>query len=315
MTDEEFVQALYEVVLGRSPDCEGREAALAHLGRGTDPREILRWFVEGEEFAARIQSRNRGAEPSVALARQHQPAILELLAPLAPHDVAGSGKVRVGRDNDGGYVMVDDFAGLAAAYSLGIADDASWDKQIARLGLDVFQYDHTIPHLPEADARFRWRRRKVVGTRSDDPSSITLAEAFGENGHMAGGDYLLKIDVEGAEWDIFSAIEPGFLRAFRQIVCEFHGFEEAADPVQCALMRCALINLTAHHRVVHVHANNSVPWALLGGVAVPGVLEVTLVRADDHTFAPAAGTFPTPLDQPNDPERADLQLGHFRFGR
>ena len=314
MTDEAFVEVLYETVLGRPSDRGGREAILADLARGADPKKILKRFVDSAEYAARMRSAGNCTGASTAFARRHRAPVLDLLAHLAPHDVVGCGKIRVGRDNDGGYVMLDDFAGLAVAYSLGIADDASWDKQIAGVGLDVFQYDHTIVRPPEADTRFHWRQCRVEAVPSGDPSSVTLVEALRENGHAAGSDCLLKIDVEGAEWEIFAAIAPDLLRVFRQIVCELHGLGGAVDPTRCALMRKALINLTAYHRVVHVHGNNHAPWALIGGVAVPDVLEITLARIDDRTFVPAAGTFPSPLDQPNHPEHADFQLGCFRFG-
>lgn len=315
MDNEDFVRALYEVVLGRGPDHDGRAAHLADLERGVDPKEVFRRFVESDEYAAKTRPGVADAGTSAAFAREPQAAILEALALLAPDDVVGRRRVRVGRDHDGGYVMVDDFAGIAAAYSLGISDDVSWDGQMARLGLDVFQYDHAIPRLPEADARFRWRRRKIVGTLSGDPSEMTLLQAFGENGHTDEKDYILKIDVEGEEWNILSAIEPDFLHVFRQIVCELHGLGDLSDRVRRARMRQALVKLTAHHRVVHVHGNNCAPWALVGGVSLPDVLEVSLARADDYAFRPATGTFPTDLDRPNDPARADFRLGHFRFGR
>lgn len=61
----------------------------------------------------------------------------------------GSGFVRIGRKNDGGYVMFDDFESRKYAYSIGIADDVSWDRDIASRGLDVYMYDHTIQGLPE----------------------------------------------------------------------------------------------------------------------------------------------------------------------
>ena len=42
-------------------------------------------------------------------------------------DVEGFDYIRVGRDNDGGYVMVNDFDDVKNAYSCGINDDVSWD--------------------------------------------------------------------------------------------------------------------------------------------------------------------------------------------
>ena len=38
--------------------------------------------------------------------------------------------VRVGKDNDGGYIMFDDFDDVKVAYSAGINNDVSWDKDM-----------------------------------------------------------------------------------------------------------------------------------------------------------------------------------------
>ena len=78
----------------------------------------------------------------------------------------GFSKKRIGRDFDGGYVMLDDFAGVEATYSFGIAQETSWDCGIADLGIDVFQYDHTIEALPEENPRFHWLR-SGIGARPD----------------------------------------------------------------------------------------------------------------------------------------------------
>jgi hypothetical protein len=58
------------------------------------------------------------------------------------------GKVRVGCDRDGGYVMLDDFRNVNSCYSVGIGPEVSWDLDMARRGLPVFQYDHTVKEPP-----------------------------------------------------------------------------------------------------------------------------------------------------------------------
>lgn len=69
--------------------------------------------------------------------------------------INGAALVRIGKDNDGGYIMPDDFGSDdKIAYSFGINDDVSWDKAMASRGYDVFMYDHTIDGLPEENPRF-----------------------------------------------------------------------------------------------------------------------------------------------------------------
>ena len=97
-----------------------------------------------------------------------QKLALQTLRMIKPKKVEYFEKARIGNAGDGGYIMLDDFNGIEAAYSLGINDDVSWDLNIARLGIDIFQYDHTIDKLPEENSRFHWFRTGISGTKRDE---------------------------------------------------------------------------------------------------------------------------------------------------
>jgi hypothetical protein len=87
----------------------------------------------------------------------------------------------------------------------------------------------------------------------------------------------------------------------------------AAEPEHADRVRRAILNLTANHRVVHIHANNFADWCVVGGMAVPVVVEVTLVRLDQGEFSISDEIFPTSLDMPCWSEAADYHLGHFDY--
>ena len=236
-------------------------------------------------------------------------AILRLIEPC---DATGFRKVRVGGEGDGGYVMLDDFAGVAAAYSLGISTDVTWDAAIAARGIDVFQYDHTVAGPPEANPRFRFHRTGIAG--KDRAPFRSLPSLMEENGHLPGsGDLLLKCDIEAAEWEALAALAPEHLGLFRQIVVEFHGLRDLHVPAFAAFAGPVFAALAAEHRVVHVHGNNCAAYAVTAGLPVPTVLELTFVRRDGKRFTRPRRPFPTKLDRPNDPGAADHALGFFRF--
>ncbi len=83
------------------------------------------------------------------------------------HSVVSNGyeKCRVGRERDGGYVMVKPFSREKIAYSLGIAADVSWDLEMADADYQIYQYDHTINALPEQNKSFHWKKVGVIGGR------------------------------------------------------------------------------------------------------------------------------------------------------
>ncbi|WP_152997688.1 DUF4214 domain-containing protein [Methylobacterium sp. GXS13] len=321
MTDDEFIVRLYDALLLRSPNVAELRHHLSALSDSRDPKETFLSFCNSEEFKDRRRERLLDIEcinscvtdSRVARLEKYRLRVLEILSPLNAQDVLHYKKVRIGRNHDGGYVMIDDFEGIDAAYSLGISDDVSWDLAFAELDIDIFQYDHSINELPVKHNRFHWSKLKIASESAFSNETISLQRAFDGNAHSVSRDYIIKIDIEGSEWDMFADTDPSYLRAFRQIVCEFHGFHKIIDDREYSKMVRAIQNVTTHHNVVHVHGNNFTPWAIIGGVAIPDTLEITFIRRQGRNFQPSKSVFPTSFDQPNNPELADMYLGNFNF--
>lgn len=230
---------------------------------------------------------------------------------IRPFDFRGGRKVRVGRSFDGGYAMIDDFSDIDAAYSLGINDDVSWDLDIAQMGIDIYQYDHTIDSLPLQNERFHWSKIGIADRSEGMMRSIP--DLIAANGHEKSKNLLLKCDIECAEWDVLYGLSAATMAQFRQIVIEVHDLHLLGDPVGASKCRQALVNLTRHHAVVHVHANNYGGHRMIGGLMIPNVVELTLLRRDAGVFEPSVLTFPTDMDMPCNKDWADIYLGSFVY--
>lgn len=239
--------------------------------------------------------------------------VRSLLAMLRPQTLSGSRKLRIGRFFDGGYVMVDDFIGIEAAYSIGINDDVSWDLDIVDRAIPVFQYDHTIEAVPVEHALARWRKMGLGAVNDPGASLMTLQQMIEDNGHTESRNLILKCDVEGAEWAVLGALPAGILGQFRQIVMEIHCLNFLDDPVWADSIRKGLSCLAASHNLVHVHGNNYAEWTAIGGIPVPSVMEITMMRKDAGSFDESEEIFPTALDMPCNPDAADYFLGRFVF--
>lgn len=243
-----------------------------------------------------------------------QDTVLFALRRMEPYELVGYEKVRVGRNNDGGYVMIDDFDGIEAAYSIGINDDVSWDDDIADRGIPVFQYDHTITAPPSPRPEFHWQKLGLAAHDEVSSSLTSLRTEIEKNKHSKSKDLILKIDIEDAEWDVFSLMETQTLRSFRQIVAEFHNLQTLNEFGRSTKIIRALSNLAIDHRPVHVHANNNGEWVILGSIPVPTVLEITFVRRDvDKHFVANSDPLPGRFDMPNRVDRPDMPLGLFRY--
>jgi|GEM_PF-598672 len=239
--------------------------------------------------------------------------VRDTLALLRPVGAQGMDKLRVGRDHDGGYIMLDDFGRIGAAVSLGIADDASWDMDVAERGIDVLQFDPSISAPPAEHARFRFESLRVLPY--DSEGGISLETIVKDRVADTNAMLLLKIDIEGGEWDVFNAVDDAILRRFAQVVCEFHDLDRLAEPDFGARAKKVFEKLAKTHAVIHVHGNNCANFANVGNVVFPQVLEVSFASREVYAFADVATKFPTALDRANQPGRADLFLGDFDFSR
>ena len=147
---------------------------------------------------------------------------------------------RVGSANDGGYVMCGNLHGQATSALL------LRHRRPRRLGLqrldDAQASGPPVRLLRAADARVRRRpvraarrvRRHQGGNRRRRVCSTRITNQIARNGD-AGKKLIVKIDVEGAEWD--SLLDDAGRRCssgFDQLAMELHGTNERAfiDVVQ-----------------------------------------------------------------------------------
>ena len=250
------------------------------------------------------------APPPTLTPHERQARALTVLRALEPKRAIGFNKVRVGRDRDGGYILLDDFAGVGGAVSCGISDDASWDLDIAQRNIPVHQFDHTIERGPIDHPQITFYKLAVKPL--DAPGALSLDSIASR--HLAGCDRaILKIDIEGEEWRVLEAASLLTLDRFAQIVCEFHFLQQVGELEYTELFLAVLDKLRHHFEVVHVHGNNAWPMVNVANVALPALLEVTFANRRCYQFAETNEVFPTAIDRPNIPSTPELRLGCFKF--
>ena len=228
------------------------------------------------------------------------------------HDAnpAEAEKCRVGRANDGGYIMLKPFSREKIAYSFGICDDVSWDIGMAENGYQIYQYDHTIDRLPQEHDSFHWQKLGLTGGEETDDKK-GLETLLANNGHTDTTGMLLKMDIEGDEWGVFAGCPRNVLEQFDQIVVEFHN---CAFGNRSLILR-ALEKLNDSFAVVHVHANNYRPNNYCGNLTLPDVLEVTYVRRGIYKLVKNWGGYiPWECDMPNCANLTDFWLGEWNVG-
>ena len=222
--------------------------------------------------------------------------------------------IRLGNQNDGGYVMLDSIPKGTIAYSFGIGNDVSWDLAMAQCGCEIFMYDHTIDKLPQENEHFHFSREGIT----DKPDSFfgksldTLENFIIRNQHTEKNGMVLKMDVEGAEWNFLETVSTHTLNQFDQIVFEFHNLCTCSSLESMSQIIRALKKLSQTHTLVHLHGNNT-GIALKNDIGYfPNTMEATYARTASHTFHENENILlPISLDAPNVPQHSEIPLGYW----
>jgi hypothetical protein len=239
--------------------------------------------------------------------------ITKALSLLTPIEIPAIGKVRIGNPlGDGGYVLANRLRPGQKVYSYGIEDDVSFDLDLAHRELCLFMYDHTIDQLPSMHANFRFYRQGIGAKDEPDYSLYRLESHIRNNGHT-DHDMILKMDIEGAEWDVLDKMEPALLERFEQVIIEAHGCENLGDSGFRARFVRIFSKLVKYFHLIHVHANNHLPIFDVLGLQIPSLLELTFLRKGLGEATPWRTFIPCELDSPNRPGTDDYVLAFFPF--
>jgi hypothetical protein len=284
-------------------DCAGMtferfKRALPVLGRLYRNRDGLRAQLRASETLRAAEAQNL-SPAMVAPFRE----FIGLVQPMKP---VGLAKVRVGREADGGYVMVEDFEGIQTAISIGIGSEVSWDVALADRGMTVLQFDPTITRPPVIRPDLRFEPLGLLAAHQPG-----IAEPLSGIVSRADGPLVGKIDIEGDEWAALEAASDADLRRFRQLVVEFHGIRNFVDREWRERAMSVLRKIARHMQSVHLHGNNHSGVRVIAGFPFPDTFEVTFLARERCRFSPDDACYPTPLDRPNAPYWADIHLGRW----
>jgi hypothetical protein len=211
---------------------------------------------------------------------------------------------RIGSENDGGYLLVRDFSKSDFLLSMGVAKDVNFELELAEYLSGAHLYDDSIDDLPKMipDSVFYKERIGANGCTSISEAIKRIPQHF---------DLILKIDIEGSEWEAFDELKTEELKKFRQIVVEFHWFENLVDDQEFSRFLNVLTKLNTTHFVLNAHPNNWGDIINIENIALPSVIEVTYLRRSDyssHISSKQNVDSVSILNQPCNPNLPELYL-------
>lgn len=229
-----------------------------------------------------------------------------LVAELQPVALSNCTLERLGGRHDGGYLICANLlTDLQSAYSYGIGGEDAWGCAISRKQrVPVHQYDCFIPEKVQCSGAVLHMNVECVGPTAaviDGRTFDTLANQIARNGDT-GRRLVVKMDIEGAEWDTILATPDDVLAGVDQMAMELHGIDDAH-------VLGGLKKLKRHFHLVSVHFNNQTCTATARPLPAT-TYQVLLVNKRIGTPGPYPPGSPTPesLMAPDSPNSPDCQM-------
>jgi hypothetical protein len=235
------------------------------------------------------------------LAKQTKAAdVYGLIKKLRPQD-CGKDLIRIGGNEDGGYLIPDDLEGIEYCFSPGVSILSEFENELADRKIRSFLADYSVdsPTITRPEFIFD---KKFLGL-IDNEQFFTLATWKDKYLKNYTGDLILQMDIEQAEYPVILSTPDHLLDQFRILAIEFHSLHKLFDPFAFEVISACFQKLLEHFYVVHIHPNNFEGSVSVGDIEVPKNMEFTFLNKKRVSRTKPQRVFPHSLDVPNVPRR------------
>jgi hypothetical protein len=222
---------------------------------------------------------------------------------LKPQNVFQT-KKRIGPPEDGGYVMTEFvMENCAALFTYGVGYDTRYEEQFSRdYNKPVYLFDHTINGEP-------WQRDNLTYRPEGLGYAENCKEWFDHYNELGiNGDILLKIDIEGYEYEYFSKTDMEKINSnVMGMILEVHWIDNGDNRNNFI----SIMNKMSEHFVLsHIHGNVWGDVWDFEGHSIPKVFELSFVNKKVITqYEPDNQSYPIEgLDISNNPSKEDCKL-------
>ncbi len=266
-----------------------------------------------EFFGCSIPSRSEASTKQI-ISRDDALRIFDILRPQpSPFPL-----IRLGDGGDGSYLVPDDLQGISGCLSPGVNNFKHFEDELAtRYGIssDMFDGSSDAECLATPLIHGQQTFTKTWLDSDDKPNSISIGTWLKSKPEQFQ-DFILQMDIEGAEYRNILNTSRVDLKRFRIIILELHrlaaGFSRPR--IFHHVLMPFLEKLSQDFVCVHAHPNNVTytysPPSL--GIRIPSILEITLLRRDRLELQPTTHhrpvSLPHRLDITNVPGRIPLAL-------
>jgi hypothetical protein len=214
-------------------------------------------------------------------------------------------KRRFGPRKDGGYVLANvPNAPYKVLLSGGIGGSIDFEIDFLNTypNTRCAAFDGTVRTIPAKHDRLVFIQKNIGPTDTQDTAN--LHAVLSQNKGV-----VIKMDIEGSEFDWIKSLTDEHLNVCEQIVIEIHQHTFNKEEFN------TIERFLTHHRLIHFHPNNCVPAQIVDGIPIPAVFECTFLHKKYWSSPPELNTdlIPGPLDFPSVPFNKDIQINYPPF--
>ena len=201
--------------------------------------------------------------------------------------------IRLGEDNDGGYLVPNDLNNIDQNYSAGVGILTKFEKDLE----EKFSISSNMLDFNEIDKGILPKKSEFIKKKlslNNNQNEISINNWI-EEIHK---EIILKIDIEGDEYITLSNITDQNLKKIRIFIVEFHGLRNLRSDSFLNFFEKIVSRIDKYFYSCHLHVNNTSKIKRVNNLKIPDMVEVTFIRKDRVTnFSNEFSELPHPLDQ------------------
>lgn len=200
--------------------------------------------------------------------------IIKLITKLHPAQTQFE-LIRVGPNEDGGYLIPNDLNDIQACFSPGVDDISEFEFWCFNNGMEIYLADKSIDKvkLDNSKCKYNFTKKHIGCTNNDE--FITLDKWVHSNISEEHSELLLQMDIEGGEYESLINVSDALLKRFRILVIEFHFLHKLWNPDFFKFAEIVFNKILKTHSCVHIHPNNYEKIYSKNGIQIPRVMEFT----------------------------------------
>jgi hypothetical protein len=181
--------------------------------------------------------------------------------------------VRYGNKSDGGYIVNTKYLKLSnVLYTYGVGGEVSFEIDLLKYNPNykIHLYDPTISQFPEIHGNVIRHEEGLASSKQDKYDNFLNHLSINQDTDKKA---LLKIDIEGGEFDFFKNTDINSLSNVVQMIVEFHIDRAPVDDfIEC------LNKINEKFICIHIHGNNHSNITHINNIEFPVVPEFTFVN-------------------------------------